>query len=146
MEDLRWLCFCGSTLKHNEYKRLWVGLGPFPNGTTTVVNHLWHLAFCPSTGDPFALVFLIGSFALVVHLQVTRLAAFQLGSHMLLPSLVMILHKSTWSIIVGIAFPTISASWRSVTLHARARSRYETGKPCKFNIYSIVRHRERHDM
>ena len=32
--------------------------GPIPHGITTVVNHLWHLAFCPSTGDPFALVFL----------------------------------------------------------------------------------------
>ena len=145
-------------------KRLWVGLGPFPNGTTTVVNHLWvwlgpypngtttvvnrlwHLAFCPSMGGPFALVLLNESVALVVLLQVTRLAAFPLGSHVLMPRLVMILHKSTWIIIVGIAFPTISASWRSVTLHARARSRYETGKPCKFNISSTVRHRERHDM
>ena len=125
---------------------LWVWLGPYPNGTTTVVNHLWHLAFCPSMGDPFALVLLNGSFALVVLLQVTRLAAFQLGSHVLLPSLVMILHKRTWVIIVGLAFPTISASWRSVTLHARARFRYETGKPCKFKISSTVMHRERHDM
>ena len=83
--------------------------------------------------------------AVVNHLWL-GLCLYTIGSQVLLPSLVMIMHKSTFRIIVGIAFPAINTSWRPVTLHARARSKYETGKPCEFNISSTVRHRERHDM